>query len=79
MLVTLRLARAPLPYAEEIDPETAFLTARQAGWPDHMATAWAAFATGLELFDGAGDAIPWSMAEVRRLRFLRWLARRVAP
>lgn len=79
MLVTLRPAPTSLPYAEEIDPETAFLTARQAGWSDRMATAWAAFATGLELFDGAGEAIPWSMAEVRRFRFLRWLARRMAP
>jgi hypothetical protein len=78
-LVTLRepvLARPPLPYPEELDPEAAFATACRAGWGDERAAAFAAHALGLPLFDGEGEPIHWTMLEVRQMRFLGWLAGR---
>lgn len=72
MLVTL--AHRPLPYQEELDPEIAYRAAVQAGWDQSTAAAWAAWTVGLPTANGERGPIPWTIREVRHLRFLRLAA-----
>jgi len=72
-LVTLRdpavLPAAPPPDDDELDPETAYRAAIRAGWDETVAAGWAAWLIGLPIANGETGPIPWSMREVRHLRF----------
>lgn len=53
------------------DPEEAFRLARAQGWSDELAAVYAAHAIGLEVVDGEGDTLRWTISQVRHLIFLR--------
>lgn len=68
MLVAIR---RPLPYREEVDPEAAYRAATDAGWDESTSAAWAAWTVHLPTANGEKGPIPWTIREVRHLRFLR--------
>lgn len=53
------------------DPEEAYRLAQEQGWSDELAALYAAHAIGLDIVDGEGDTIGWTIGQVRHLLFLR--------
>jgi hypothetical protein len=69
MVINLR-EPVVMPPDEQPDPEKAYRSSLASGWPEEAAAAWAAWTIQLPTAT-EGAPLPWSMREVRQLRFLR--------